>query len=256
MQDYATARQNMVDSQIKPNRVTDIAVMDAMREVPRELFVPTIARGVAYVDEDIRIADGRYLMEPMVLARLLDAAAIRRDDVVLDIGCGTGYSTAVLARLANTVVAVESDRDLARGAGELLLRLGVDNAVIVDGPLTDGYPAQAPYQVIVLEGPWPACRTASWRSWTKGGAWSPSSPRTWGARPWGARRCSGGCTGRSPAGPCSMPARSCCWVSSRSRPSSSDESGAGIERIGKTAMECRILLDNVHISPLNSIAPY
>lgn len=152
MQDYATARHNMVDSQIKPNRVTDIAVMDAMREVPRELFVPTIARGVAYVDEDIRIADGRFLMEPMVLARLLDAAAIRRDDVVLDIGCGTGYSTAVLARLANTVVAVESDRELARGAGELLLRLGVDNAVIVDGPLTEGYPAQAPYQVIVLEG--------------------------------------------------------------------------------------------------------
>ncbi|MCB9948406.1 MAG: protein-L-isoaspartate O-methyltransferase [Rhodospirillaceae bacterium] len=152
MQEYATARHNMVEGQIKPNRVTDAAVMDAMREVPRELFVPTIARGVAYVDEDIRIADGRFLMEPMVLARLLDAAAVRRDDIVLDIGCGTGYSTAVLARLANTVVALESDGELARGASELLVRLGVDNAVIVEGPLTEGYPAQAPYQVIVLGG--------------------------------------------------------------------------------------------------------
>ncbi len=152
MTDYAIARHNMVEGQVKPNRVTDLAVIDAMREVPRELFVPKPTRGVAYVDEDIRITDTRYLIEPMVLARLLDAAAIRRDDVVLDIGCATGYSTAVLSRMANTVVAVESDAELARGASDLLLQLGVDNAVVVEGALTDGYPAQAPYQVILLGG--------------------------------------------------------------------------------------------------------
>lgn len=152
MNDYAAARHNMVEGQIKPNRVTDPALIDALATVPREIFVPKAARGVAYVDEDIRLGSGRYLMEPRVFGRLLNEAAITRDDVVLDVGCGTGYSTAVLARLANTVVAVESDPDLARQASARLGTLGVDNAVVIEAPLSQGYPKQAPYPVIVING--------------------------------------------------------------------------------------------------------
>lgn len=152
MNDYAAARLNMVEGQIKPNKVTDRALLDAIATVPREIFVPKAARGVAYVDEDIKIGNGRYLIEPRVFARLVNEAAITRDDVVLDIACGSGYSTAVLARLASNVVAIESDPELARQATARLTTLGVANAVVIEAPLTQGYPAQAPYPVIVING--------------------------------------------------------------------------------------------------------
>ena len=100
MPDFATARFNMVENQIRPNRVTDARVLEAMADVPRERFVPKKLQDAAYIDEDLAIADGRFLMEPAVFARLVQAAAITPDDLVLDVGCGTGYSTAVLARLA------------------------------------------------------------------------------------------------------------------------------------------------------------
>lgn len=150
--DYAAARHNMVESQIRTNQVTDPSVVAAMDALPRELFVPKQLRGIAYVDEDLDLGNGRYLMEPMVLARLLQAAEIRSTDVVLDVGCGTGYSTAVLARMASAVVALECDAELAARAGGLLAELGADNAAVVTGPLAEGYTAQAPYDVIVLGG--------------------------------------------------------------------------------------------------------
>ena len=152
MTDFATARLNMVEGQVKPNKVTDPAIIDAMLEIPRELFVPAAMRGIAYVDEDLPIGRGRYLVEPMVLARMIQEAEIGPGDVVLDVGCTAGYSTAVMARLANTVVAVESDHEFAQQAGTLLSQLGVDNAVVMEGALTDGYPAQAPYQRIIVSG--------------------------------------------------------------------------------------------------------
>ena len=105
MIDHAVARHNMVSGQIRTNRVTDERLIEAMEEIPRELFVPRAKRGVAYVDEDVEIASGRYLMEPMVLARLVQEAEITASDVVLDVGCGTGYASAVMARLAGTVIA-------------------------------------------------------------------------------------------------------------------------------------------------------
>ncbi len=150
--DYAAARHNMVENQIRTNKVTDPALIAALKELPRELFVPKAVRGIAYVDEDVKVADGRYLMEPMVLARLLQAAAVRTSNMALDVGCATGYSTAVLARLASAVVGLESDPALAAEAGERLSELNIDNAVVVEGRLGDGYKRQAPDDVILLGG--------------------------------------------------------------------------------------------------------
>lgn len=155
MIDFATARLNMVESQVRVNSVTDGRVIDAISAVPRERFVPASRHGIAYMDEDVRISEGktaRFLMEPRVFAKLAQLAAIGSDDLVLDVGCGSGYSTAVLSRLAGTVVGLESDEDLAARAGATLADLGVDNAIIVTGPLPEGYAKQAPYDVIFLNG--------------------------------------------------------------------------------------------------------
>jgi protein-L-isoaspartate(D-aspartate) O-methyltransferase len=150
--DFAAVRRNMVDRQLRTNKVIDEAVLQALGEIPREQFVPAPLRSVAYVDEDVPLGAGRYLIEPMVFGRLLQSAQVRRTDLVLDIGCGSGYSTAILSRLANMVVALECDRALARAAGVAIADLSIDNALVVEGPLEQGWPAQAPYNLIVLGG--------------------------------------------------------------------------------------------------------
>ncbi len=152
MVDYAAARLNMVESQLRTDRVTDAALLEAFEQVPRELFVPEELRGVAYVDEDLAVGQGRHMMEPRVLARLLQAARPEPQDIVLDIGCGTGYATAILARLAATVVALEDGGGLAARANEVLGELEVGNAVVVEGSLNEGYAKQAPFNVIVVNG--------------------------------------------------------------------------------------------------------
>lgn len=149
---YGAARLNMVESQVRPNRVTDSRIVLAMAELPREQFVSVGLRGVAYVDEDISIGNGRYLMEPMVHARLLQAAEIAPGEHVLEIGCGTGYGAALLSRLAAQVVALESDAGLAATARANLAALKIGNVEIVAGALEDGWPQSAPYQAIVLGG--------------------------------------------------------------------------------------------------------
>ena len=150
--DFAVARHNMVENQVRTNKVTDNRVLDALESVPREKFVPEGLRNIAYVDGDIDIGAGRRLLEPMVFARLLQTAEIQPSEVVLDVGCGTGYSAAVLARLASTVVALESDRGLAGRAQALLAELGVDTVALIEGPLAAGDQAHGPYDVIILEG--------------------------------------------------------------------------------------------------------
>jgi protein-L-isoaspartate(D-aspartate) O-methyltransferase len=152
MIDYAAARLNMVEGQIRTNKVTDEAVIDAFLSVPRERFVPPALSGAAYVDEDIPLGGGRWLMEPMVFARLLQLAELGREDTVLEIGCGTGYGTALLSRLAHAVVAVESDPRLAAEARARLAELGCENAAVVEGPLAEGYPGRAPYDAILFSG--------------------------------------------------------------------------------------------------------
>jgi len=142
----------MVESQIRTNKVTDPRIVAAFEAVAREAFVGADKRGIAYIDDDLEVSPGRYLLEPMVLARLLQAAVPQATDMVLDIGCATGYSTAVLAQLAQTVVGLESDRGLMDLANRTLNALDVDNAVVVEGALTAGYQKQAPYDVIVFQG--------------------------------------------------------------------------------------------------------
>lgn len=152
MIDYATARLTMVDSQLRTNKVTDEKLLDAFLAVPRERFVPPAIHGLAYSDAELPLGGGRTLMEPMVLARMLQSAEIAPDSIVLEIGCGSGYGTAILARLARHVVAIESDRRLAGQARARLAELGATNATVIDAPMTEGYPARAPYDTIIFMG--------------------------------------------------------------------------------------------------------
>lgn len=150
--DFERMRRSMLDGQLLPNRVSDPALLDALREVPRERFVPEELRPIAYLDEDLPLAGGRHLVEPLVFARLVQAAAVRPGDVVLDVGTGPGYSAAVLARLASAVVALEEEPALADGAEAALAGIGADNVAVVRGPLAAGWPKEGPYDVIVVEG--------------------------------------------------------------------------------------------------------
>lgn len=150
--DFTLARFNMLEGQIKTNRVTDPYVIEAMGAVPREQFVPTAKQGYAYIDDAIDLGNARALLEPMVFARMLEAAELQKDDIVLDIACATGYSTAVLAKIASTVIGVESNEVFAKEAADKLSALNIDNAVIVQAPLPQGYEKQGPYDVIIVNG--------------------------------------------------------------------------------------------------------
>ncbi len=150
--DFALARYNMVESQIRPNRVTDERLIAAMESLPREAFVPADLQGVAYTDKALALSDGRFLMEPMVMARLLQAASPTASDLALSIGCGTGYGPAVLAKLVGTVVAVEKDAALSQHTSRTLSELGIDTVAVVEDDFKTGCPAQGPYDVIFFDG--------------------------------------------------------------------------------------------------------
>ena len=147
----ADARRLMVEGQVRTADVTDADLLDAMLTLPRERFLPPALAPLAYLDSDVAIAKGRALLKPMVLAKLIQAARVRSDDRVLDVGCGTGYSAAVLARLASAVIALEQDTELARQAKQALAAVGAQVEVVI-GSLTAGWPAGGPYDVILLDG--------------------------------------------------------------------------------------------------------
>lgn len=151
--DYAHARLNMVENQLRPNRIDDPRLLGAMLEVPRERFVPKALAGVAHTDEDLRLPNGRYLVEPLALARLIQAAEVDPQDIVLVLGCATGYASAVLARIAATVILMVPDAAAAARLEPLLDELGADNVVVTigDDPAA-GHPSQAPFDVILLTG--------------------------------------------------------------------------------------------------------
>lgn len=156
--DFSVQRDKMVEGQLRTNDVTNVPLLSAMREIPREVFVPAKRRSLAYIDEDLEVATAgettpaRYLMEPASFGRLVQLAAVTADDFVLDIGCATGYSAAVLSRLASSVIALECDPALAESAAATLSSLGCDNVAVVEGPLQEGLAAEAPYDVIFIGG--------------------------------------------------------------------------------------------------------
>lgn len=158
MGNFAMQRKNMVESQVRPSDVVDRRILRAMLELPRELFVPDDVRPLAYMDRDLPLSaqaetgGGRCLLPPNVHARLIQALELEEGAIVLDVGCGTGYASAVMARLAQTVVGLESDQDLAELASRTLTSLSIDNVVIVVGSLPAGWPSEGPYDAILLNG--------------------------------------------------------------------------------------------------------
>jgi protein-L-isoaspartate(D-aspartate) O-methyltransferase len=156
MSGFSTARQHMVDGQVRPSDVTDLRIIDAMLAVPREAFVPESQRALAYLDLDLDVSEGgsvrRYLIKPAVIAKMLQAADVRDTGSVLVAGCASGYTAALVARLAGRVTATEVDPNLAAKARAVLAELGFDKVTVRAADAADGDPANAPYDVIVLDG--------------------------------------------------------------------------------------------------------
>jgi protein-L-isoaspartate(D-aspartate) O-methyltransferase len=157
--DAAVQRANMVESQVRPSDVTDRRILRAMLDIPREQFVPAHLKQLAYIDDEVPLTtspggarQARTLMAPRAFARLVQLAEISPSDVVLDVGCASGYSAAVLGKLAETVVALEFDPELAETASRLLSETSYDNVAVVTGELANGYPDEGPYDAIVVEG--------------------------------------------------------------------------------------------------------
>lgn len=151
MTDFVTLRRMMVDTQVRPSDVTKFPIIDAMLRVPREAFVPDEAADAAYAGRNIDLGDGRVVLDPRTFAKMLDALNVDGDDLVLDIGSGLGYSAAVIARIAEAVVAVEDDAERAEEAQPLLMD-HADNVIQHVGPLAEGAPQHGPYDAIVIEG--------------------------------------------------------------------------------------------------------
>ncbi|WP_020591843.1 protein-L-isoaspartate O-methyltransferase family protein [Kiloniella laminariae] len=152
MVNFQQARVNMVNSQLRTNKVTHAGVLDAFETVAREEFVPEASKSVAYVDEDLAVGHGRYLMEPMVLARMLQIIEPQAHETALVVGAATGYAATVLSKLVNAVIALESEESLVAGMNETFSQQGAENAVAVAGALNEGYAKQAAYDLIVLGG--------------------------------------------------------------------------------------------------------
>lgn len=152
MIDYAQRRTMMVDTQVRPSDVTKFPIIDAMLRVPREAFVPRPLREAAYMGENLDLGAGRVLLEPRTLAKMLDALDIRGDELVLDVGSALGYSAAIMATMAEAVVALEEDETMSSEAEDLLMEHGADNVIVHAAPLTGGAPEHGPYDVIAIEG--------------------------------------------------------------------------------------------------------
>lgn len=152
MSDFASRRVTMVDTQVRPSDVTKYPIIAAMLDVRREVFVPDLQREAAYVGENVDLGAGRVVLEARTLAKLLDALDISPHELVLDLGCGYGYSSAVIAHLAEAVIAVEADEAMAAEAQRRLADEGVDNAVVLCGPLERGAAKHGPYDAMVVQG--------------------------------------------------------------------------------------------------------
>ena len=152
MTDFTARRTMMVDTQVRPSDVTKFPIIDAMLKVAREDFVPVARREAAYLGENISLGEGRVLLEPRTLAKMLDDLGVENDELVLDIGCGYGYSSAVIAHMAEAVVAVEDDEQMAKEAQETLINADIDNVIVHHGPLAEGAQQHGPYDVVIVQG--------------------------------------------------------------------------------------------------------
>ena len=152
MQNYESCRRHMIDGQLRTNGITDSLLLKSFAEMPRERFLPEVLRGVAYIDEDIALTHGGFLMEPLIFARMLQEANISSDDVVLNIGDDTGYSSAILSALSSTVVTLESKTGALDKARKVWADLGLCNIAVVKGANVKGCPEHAPYSLIVING--------------------------------------------------------------------------------------------------------
>ncbi len=152
MTDFTTHRTTMVDTQIRPSDVTKFPIIEAMLAVPREAYVPDAKRDAAYAGDNIDLGGGRVMLEPRSLAKLLDGLDIQSDEMVLHVGCSLGYASAVMARMADFVVALEENEALASEAQATLLEHGAHNVAVVTGKLAEGAAKHGPYDVILIEG--------------------------------------------------------------------------------------------------------
>ncbi|MCV6585221.1 MAG: protein-L-isoaspartate O-methyltransferase [Marinibacterium sp.] len=152
MPDFAERRRMMVDTQVRPQDVTKFPIIDAMLSVPREIFVPDAQREAAYAGQHVELGDGRVVLDARTLAKMLDALAFSGDELVLDVGAGLGYSSAVVARMAEAVVALEENESWAEDLPELLSDAGADNVIVQTGVLAEGAAEHGPFDVILVQG--------------------------------------------------------------------------------------------------------
>ena len=215
MIDFALARRMMVDGQVRTSDVTDLRIIAAMLELPRERFVSAADTDLAYLDTDVPAIGGagdkpeRHLLKPMVLAKLVQAAAVKADDRVLVVGCATGYSAALLSRLARSVVALEQNPVLVRLARDNLEAVGAGNVTVVTGPLTEGWPPDAPYDVVFVDGATETMPRTLCPQLKDGG---PARRRGWSCTRGPGDALLLGCGRRQLAGRSSMPPPRCCRV--------------------------------------------
>jgi len=152
MNNYILARTNMVKGQIAPNKIVDSKLLEVLGEMPRHLFVPESLKNIAYSDEILAINDNRYIMPPMVFARMLQIADVKSDDTALVVACGGGYSSAVLAKICKKVTSLDSDPEMATKANYMIKKLDIGNAIILNEKLSEGHKDGAPYDVIFING--------------------------------------------------------------------------------------------------------
>ncbi|MEL7152100.1 MAG: protein-L-isoaspartate O-methyltransferase [Pseudomonadota bacterium] len=152
MSDFSRRRTTMVDTQVRPSDVTKFPIIDAMLTIPREQFVPADKRELAYVGEHVPLGEGRFVLEPRLLAKMLEAANIQNDDLVLDVGSGLGYSAALAAHIADAVIALEDSAERVAEAENALGEVGIDNVAVVEAALSEGVVKSAPYDVIMIQG--------------------------------------------------------------------------------------------------------
>ncbi len=150
--DFYTLRKNMVDSQLKPNKIVNKNLIDAFLRVPREIFLSKKIINQSYVDDNIDLTKNRYMLNPMIISRLIQALNVKQNDTILVLGSNVGYSSVILSYLCNTVIGIEAIKSFYEFSTSVLMKLDVNNVAIIKGKIEYGFPDQHPYDNILIEG--------------------------------------------------------------------------------------------------------